>query len=89
MVRHDNHQKTTPPTHHKIKLHEKNKNRAILRKQKLLVYISKAQKSFQVQPQPKDSPKGPEKDQNDFKKAENKKLSLYMSTPQKYISGLT
>ena len=48
-------------------------NRAILRKQKLLVYINKAQKSFQVRPQPKDSPIGPEKDQNDFKKAKNQR----------------
>ena len=48
-------------------------NRAILRKQKLLVYIDKAQKSFQVRPQPKDSPIGPEKDQNDFKKAKNQR----------------
>ena len=31
---------------------KKNKNRAIPRKQKLIVYINKAQKSFQVRPQP-------------------------------------
>ena len=53
----------------------KNKNRAILRKQKLLVYVNKAQKSFQVEPQPKDSPIGPKKAQNDHKKAKKIKES--------------
>ena len=63
------HESTPPQT----QTTRKNKNRAILRKQKLLVYINKAQKSFQVRPQPKDSPIGPEKDQNDFKKAKNQR----------------
>ena len=63
----------TPPHPPQTQTTQKNKNRVILRKQKLLVYINKAQKSFQVRPQPKDSPIGPEKDQNDFKKAKNQR----------------
>ena len=51
----------------------KNKNRAILRKQNLLVYINRAQISVQVQPQPKDSPIGPKKAQNDPKREKNQK----------------
>ena len=35
--------------------------------------MNKAQKSFQVRTKPKDSQIGPEKDQNDFKKAKNQR----------------
>ena len=45
----------------------------MLRKQNLLVYINRAQISVQVQPQPKDSPIGPKKAQNDPKRAKNQK----------------
>ena len=64
---------TTPPTPPQTQTTWKNKNRAILRKQNLLVYINKAQISFQVQPQPKNSPIGPKKAQNDPKKAKSQK----------------
>ena len=66
------HSPTSTPT--QLKRTQKNKDRAELRKQKLLVYINKAQKSFQVRPQPKDSPIGPKKAQNDPKKAKNEKV---------------
>ena len=39
-----------PPHPPQTQTKRKNKNRAILRKQKLLVYMNKAQKSFQVPP---------------------------------------
>ena len=68
---------TKKPPHHptlpQTQTTRKNMNRAILRKQKLLVYINKAKKSFQVRPQPKDSPIGPKEAQNDPKKAKSQK----------------
>ena len=51
-----------------------NTTKKLHRKQKLLVYIHKAQKSFQVQPQQQNSPIWPKKAQNDPKKAKIKKV---------------
>jgi len=54
-MRHGNHQKTThhhPPPHQKLKLHERMRVEQNLKKQKLLVYIHKAQKSFWIPPLP-------------------------------------
>ena len=45
-----------------------NKNREILIKQKLLVYINKAQKSFQTTPKPQTKPNRAQKAQNNLKR---------------------
>ena len=47
----------------------------MLRQQKLLVYINKPQKLFEPHPNPKNSPRGPKKAQNDRPKSKKTKVS--------------
>ena len=58
----------------------------MLRKQKLLVYMNKAQKRFGPHPNPKNGPIGPKKAQNDPKKSKKKSKSQKESTKRKVIS---
>ena len=60
----------------------------MLRKQKLLVYINKAKKSFQVQPQPKDSPIGSKKAPNDPNKAKNQRVGKQKILKNKKVISL-